>query len=97
MHPPRDDVPVPLDLTGDNRLYQVLEDRARYKANIKLYEAAVKELDAEIVHKLDGATLATLPGWKITNKITHRSEYTVKATSFPRLLCTALDVEEEAA
>lgn len=90
MYPPRDDVPVPLDLSGDNRLMEVLAQRQARKAEIKAAEVEVKALDAEIVHKLSGATLATLPGWKITNKLTHRKEYTVAAASFPRLLVTNL-------
>lgn len=96
LKPPSDDVPVPLDLTGDNRLVEVLEKRQILKSQIKQGEADIKALDAEIVDKLDGATLATLPGWKITNKITHRGEYTVKASSFPRLLVKCLDDEEAA-
>jgi len=97
MHPPRDDVPVPLDLSTDNRIGDILERRDFCKETIKAAEERIKELDAEIVHKLDGATLATLPGWKITNKITNRKEYTVAAASFPRLLVKRLYEEEQAA
>lgn len=91
LHPPRDDVPVPFDLTGDNRLQDLLTNREYLKTAVKESEAQLKEIDAEIIDKLAGATLATLPGWKITNKITHRGEYTVAASSFPRLLVKRLE------
>lgn len=95
MYPPDDDVPVPLDLSGDNRIHEVLSIREIMKASVKKAEEDIKALDAEIIHKLDGATLATLPGWKITNRIVHRGAYTVEAKDFPRLLVTKR--EDEAA
>jgi putative phage-type endonuclease len=95
MWPPRPEVPTPLDLSGDNRIITVLNERELLKGAIKDAEATVKALDAEIIHKLDGATLATLPGWKITNKITHRKEYTVAAASFPRLLANRIEEAQQ--
>lgn len=95
MHPPRGDVPVPLDLSTDNRIRQLLEARTVCKDWIKSAEERVKEIDAEIVHKLDGATLAKLPGWKITNKVIDRNGYTVAPTSYAQLRVTSL--EERAA
>ena len=97
LFPPDAEVPVPLDLSGDNRIGELLADREKLKEAIKTCESGVKTLDAEILHKLGGATMATLPGWKITNKLTHRKEYVVAASSFPRLLVKRLDTEEEAA
>jgi putative phage-type endonuclease len=85
LYPPSKEVPTPLDLSGDNRIYAALEEREQLKGDIKAAEATVKALDAEIVHKLNGAELATVDGWKITNKITHRGEYTVAAKDYPVL------------
>lgn len=96
LYEPRDDVPVPLDLNLDNRIRAVLEEREQAKETIKGLESTVKALDAEIVHKLDGATLATLDGWKISNKVQHRKAYTVEAKDFPVLRVFHLDKEEAA-
>lgn len=94
MHPPRADVPVPLDLSGDNRLLAVLDERELLKKAVDEAEETIDALEAEIRHKLDGATHATIDGWKITNKIQHRKEHMVKASSFPRLLVTRVDTVE---
>lgn len=91
MHPPSDDVETPLDLTTDNRLLEVLETREIIKEALKRGEADIAAYDAEIVHKLGGATLAFANGWKITNKTTHRNEFTVPAKSFPVLRTTRTD------
>jgi predicted phage-related endonuclease len=96
MYQPDPEVETPLDLTGDNRILEVLEQREDLKASIKAQEADVKAFDAEIIHKLGGATLATINGWKITNKLTHRKEYTVAAAEFPRLLVSRSDTMEAA-
>jgi predicted phage-related endonuclease len=94
LFPPDVAVPVPLDLSKDNRIGTVLEEREQLKETIKAAETSIKALNAEIVHKLDGATLATLDGWKITNKLTNRKEYTVKAASYPVLLASRVDTME---
>lgn len=96
LYQPDIEVETPLDLTGDNRILEVLEQREALKASIKEHEADVKAFDAEIIHKLGGATLATVNGWKITNKLTHRKEYTVAAAEFPRLLVSRNDTMEAA-
>jgi len=97
LHPPREEVPVPLDLSTDNRIYRVLEDRERAKSDIKDAEAIVRALDAELVDKLRGAQMALADGWKITHKMTHRGEYTVAAKDFPTLRITRTAAEEAAA
>lgn len=96
LNPPSDDVEVPLDLNGDNRLLAVLDERDMLKKAIKQAEETIDALSAEIVHKLGGATLANIDGWKITNKTTHRGEYTVPAKSFPVLRTTRTDTMEGA-
>lgn len=93
LYPPDDAVETPLDLSKDNRIYAVLTERELLKGAIKEAEETVKALDAEIVHKLCGATLAYADDWKITNRTTHRKEYTVKAQSFPRLLVNRTGTE----
>lgn len=75
----------PLDLSGDNRIYEVLERRAELKGLQKGTEAELEALDTEIVAKLAGAELAVANGWKITRKMAHRKEYVVKAADYPTM------------
>jgi predicted phage-related endonuclease len=75
----------PLDLSSDNYLGEILDERALHKAAINTLTERIDAIDAEIIHKLDGAELATLPGWKITNKMQHRNPFTVPAKDYPVL------------
>lgn len=93
MKPPVGDTIDAVDLSTDNRLADVLAMRETLKSDIKKSEEDVKALDAEIIDKLNGATLAYCNGWKITNKLTHRNEYTVAAKSFPVLRTLLVDTE----
>jgi len=97
LYPPRPEVAAPLDLSTDNRIYRVLEDRDRLNSEIKEAEASVKALNAELVDKLRGAEAALADGWKITHKITRRGEYVVPAKEFPVLRVTRTAAEEEKA
>lgn len=85
LHPPSEGS---LDLTGDNRIHELLADRAELKEQIRLNTKDVDAIDAEIVAKLHGATHAFVPGWTISRKLTHRSEYVVPAKSYPVLRIT---------
>jgi len=88
LFPPRTSLAV--DLSGDNELPALLDERERLKAELKQTDARIDAIDAEIVHKLNSSEEGRLSGWKITNKMQHRKEYTVKATSFPVLRVTRL-------
>lgn len=90
LYPPRADLPVPLDLTGDNLLPGLLEDRERLKAAEKAAKADCEALDAKIIEKLNGATLALTDSWKVTRKMIHVDEHVVQATDFPRMWITRL-------
>ena len=96
LHPPKPEVETPLDLSRDNRIYEVLEARERCNGDIRTLEERVKALNAELVDKLRGATLALADGWKISHKLTHRGEYVVAAKDYPTLRVTRL-TEGEAA
>lgn len=78
----------PLDLTLDNRIPEVLTERARLKAEIEADVAKVAALDAEIKMRLGEAERAVLPGWKISWKEVHRKEHVVPASTFRRLTVT---------
>jgi putative phage-type endonuclease len=91
LYPPDPDVPVPLDLSTDNRIGQVLEERDNLKGLIKEAEGQVKAFDAEIRTKLAGAKGAILPGWKISNALIHCNEKIVAAYDYQRLTCTRIE------
>jgi predicted phage-related endonuclease len=95
LFPPRHDVPVPLDLSQDNRIGPLLARRELLKAVEKRAKERAEALDAELVEKLAGAELAIAPGWKITRKLQTRPEKLVKASTFPVMKITRL--KEDAA
>jgi len=57
-----------VDLSGDNRLPELLVDRALLKAQAAEAEKRVDTIDAEIKDKLGAIETATLPGWRLTWK-----------------------------
>jgi predicted phage-related endonuclease len=85
LFPPDPQKPAPIDFSTDNRLGGLLSVRAELKDNIKAAEEDCAAIDAEIVHKLDGAEAACLPGWKISHTIAHRDAYQVAAKDYPVL------------
>lgn len=94
---PQDDGSV-IDLSRDNRIALLLEERELLLAEIKTAAPAEKRLDeinAEIREKLGNAGAATLPGWQITNKLQHRKA--MDATSFRVLRVKRSKSEELAA
>ena len=91
-------VPEPvLDLSGDNRLAELMPKRAFLKAGIVLHEKLLAEIDTEIKEKLGPAETALLPGWKILWKTQHREAYMVPASTRRPLLVNAVEQKEEAA
>lgn len=84
LYPP-DDKADAVDLSQDNRIHELLDERSLLKQAMKLNEAVCDAIDAEIIEKLVGATTAIAAGWKITRKMTHRREHTVPAKSYPVL------------
>jgi predicted phage-related endonuclease len=97
MFPPDPDVPAPLDLSADNRIYSLLEERARLKAEEKAAVDQCKALDSELVDKLQGATVAIAGEWKITRKMQHRDERLQPASDFPVMHVTRPKARKELA
>jgi putative phage-type endonuclease len=91
-----DDALPPLDLSFDNYAGELLEKRDRLNRERSGIEISLDAIKGEILEKLAGHTVATLPGWKITNKMQHRRESVVKATSFPVLRVNRLMEKENA-
>lgn len=91
-------VPEPvLDLTGDNRLAVLLEERAGFKGSLAKFEKAVAAIDTEIKAKLGEAERATLPGWKLSWKTEKRPAYNVAASERRVLRVTEIEEKERAA
>lgn len=86
LKPPGDDEPI--DLGRDNRIPVLLEERKELKATEKAAETRLKEINAELVDKLNGHRRAVCGRWKISNTMTHRGEYTVPPASFPTMRVT---------
>jgi len=86
-----------LDLSADNRLPMLLDDRERVKATLDGAKEQLEAIDAEIKHKLGDHAEAHLAGWKLTNKLQKRKGYTVAETEFRVLRVTKLKEAKEAA
>src|SRR4029077_14355022 len=70
------------DLTGNNELPDLLAARAVMKDAIAGYEARIEAIETELKYHIGEAETATgLLGWRVTYKLEHRKEYTVKARS----------------
>jgi len=68
-----------VDLSGNNRIPALLEQRALLKEQIKANEATLEAIDAEIKFEMKDAAVATgINGWRVTYKTSHYKEYTVK-------------------
>jgi len=84
-------VPEPvLDLSGDNRLPELLATRADLKAQVKQAQAALEGIDTEIKDRMEHSEKAVLPGWRISWPTTHVAEKIIAAHSYRRLTVTKL-------
>lgn len=75
-----------IDLTGDNRIQELLDQRERGKTLIKQGEALVDEVEPDIIAKIGDYEAAIVPGWaKVRRPTVSRKEYTVKASTYRKL------------
>ncbi|WP_018261569.1 YqaJ viral recombinase family nuclease [Methylobacterium sp. WSM2598] len=86
-----------LDLSGDNALPALLDERTELKARIKADEARVAEIDTEIRSKVGLAALAMLPGWKISLRAVETKAYQVAARVTRPIRITRLQQKDAAA
>jgi predicted phage-related endonuclease len=86
-----------IDLSGDNRMPELLARRAKLKAQLDQAEAALKVIENEVKDKIGDAEIAVVQGWRVTLKEIHKREHTVRATTYRSLHATkeesAADVE----
>lgn len=78
----RTDNGLEIDLTSDNRMPELLQQRFDAKARIKVDEAIVEECDGEIAEKLGEYERAHVPGWRVARPTVKRKGYEVKPTQF---------------
>ncbi len=72
-----------IDLSRDNAIYDLIANRHRLKEAAKACHQQVAAIDAEIKHKLQGATIGHLPGGrKITWKAQRRAGFYTPPASF---------------
>lgn len=71
-----------IDLSNDNRLGEVLEERAVLKSSVSDMLKTIEALDVEIKFKLGEHAEAIFPGWKITLKEQTRAAFEVPESTF---------------
>jgi len=77
---PREAKDKVIDLSGNNALPVLLDERARLKERIKKMESRCEEIETELKFSMRDAAMATgVNGFKITWKTAHYDEYIVKA------------------
>lgn len=74
-----------VDLSGDNALPAILEEREKLKAEMKAAEERVGAIDTEIKTKLGAFERGHIPGWAVSWKLQNRKAYSVEATSFRKI------------
>jgi predicted phage-related endonuclease len=80
MIAPREVADKSIDLSGDNELPALLDQRAEIMTAMKGYEARKDEIETMLKFKMrDAESVVGLPDWNITWKTTHRAEYIMKA------------------
>ena len=79
-----------LDLTGDNRIGELLEKRERLRNEIKQLETECKTTETEIKAKIADAESAVTNGWRISFKTQHRKAHWVSESSSRVLRATRL-------
>ncbi|MER8619205.1 YqaJ viral recombinase family protein [Mesorhizobium sp. M1409] len=86
-----------LDLSHDNRMPALLNERAALKAEVDTATIRVGQIETEIKAKLGEAERAELPGWRISWKTQTRQAHLVPEATFRALRVTEVKAKEEAA
>lgn len=71
-----------IDLSGDNQLPELLDEREKFKAAMKAAKGRLDTIDTEIKAKLGGRDAGALPGWRITHRERSRDGYTVQPGNY---------------
>lgn len=70
------------DLSGDNAIRSLLEERRDLKATIGTAERRLKDVEYDIKNRIGPASTAWLPGWNLSFKRQHRKETVIPAGDF---------------
>lgn len=84
-----------VDLSGDNALPGLLEEREMLRQSASAEEKRIKEIDDAIKEKIGAAARGWLPGWSITYGTHHRKEVTIAAKDIRTLRIRRAREEEE--
>jgi hypothetical protein len=83
---PRHDEGEEVDLTADNRIPALIQNRSILQGQIKAAQSAVEEIDAEVKAKMGVATVAHIAGGqRITWRTRKRAAFTSPPTSYRAL------------
>jgi len=82
------------DLSSDNLLPALLEEREQVKALLDNAERRLKEINSEIRSRIGDACAASLPGWSIKHLTWQRKEYVVPAQQIRQLHIKRVREEE---
>jgi YqaJ-like viral recombinase domain len=74
-----------IDLSGDNELGDLLDQRETALALVKQYEAEARVVNARLLHKLGEAAIGRFAGGYISAKTVNRAAHEVKASSYRQL------------
>lgn len=77
-----------LDLTANNRIRELLDQRELQKTLKKEAESAEQEIENEIKALIGDYESAIVPDWRVSWKSQHRNAYSVEATDFRVLRAT---------
>jgi len=83
-----------VDLSKDNALPAILDERQSLKATTSEAEKRLKELDYEIKNRMGRASRGWLPGWDISFATQHRRETVLAARDIRVLRVRAVDEQE---
>jgi predicted phage-related endonuclease len=83
-----------IDLSQDNLLPVILDERAILKATTSSAEARLKEIDEVIKQRIGAARLGWLPGWQITYATQHRKETLIPARDIRVLRVKSMEEED---
>jgi predicted phage-related endonuclease len=83
-----------VDLSADNALPGLLDERASLKATTSDAEKRLKEIDYEIKNRIGRASRGWLPGWDISFATQHRRETIIPARDIRVLRVRATEEQE---
>ncbi len=83
-----------IDLSGDNTLPGILDEREMLRQSLTAEEARLKELDYQIKNRIGRARTGWLPGWVISYRTSHRKETVIPARDIRTLRIRRLAPED---